>query len=98
MNLKYDIIYVGENTSFISSIFLQALIKNLKKNKKFKIKYIVNTYYDHNYGLLKNIEQRIKKKITKFFSSLLKSQYNDFLHKIKSLNFPICLKLQKNII
>jgi len=54
MNLKYDIIYVGENTSFISSIFLQALIKNLKKNKKFKIKYIVNTYYDHNYGLLKN--------------------------------------------
>ena len=39
MNLKYDIIYVGENTSFISSIFLSTLIKNLKKNKKFKIKY-----------------------------------------------------------
>lgn len=84
MNLKYDIIYVGDNRSFISSIFLQALIKNLKKNKKFKIKYIVNTYNDHNYGLLKTI----KKKIKIFFSSLLKSQYNDFLHKIKSLNFP----------
>ena len=60
------------------------ILKNLKKNKKFKIKYIVNTYNDHNYGLLKTI----KKKIKIFFSSLLKSQYNDFLHKIKSLNFP----------
>ena len=58
MNLKYDIIYVGDNRSFISSIFLQALIRNLKKDQKFEIKCIVNTYNDHNYGLLKTIKKK----------------------------------------
>ena len=40
---KIQIYYVGSNDSLISRIYIDNLIKFLKTNKKFELKYIINT-------------------------------------------------------
>ena len=63
---KYEIYFFGSDYSFVSAFFLYSLILFTKRNKKFKIKHIVNTdtffNFDQDiYG--KNIEVFFEGKI-----------------------------------
>jgi len=58
---NYNIYFFGSNKSFVSSVFLKSLIKFIKVNPQFNIRYVVNTdiYYNLNQ---KNLIYKLKNK------------------------------------
>ena len=61
---KYEIYFFGSDYSFVSAFFLYSLILFTKRNKKFKIKHIVNTDTFFNFDQ-DNMIYKLKNK-TKF--------------------------------
>ena len=58
---KYDIYFVGSNSSIVSSIFLNSLISFSNKNLEYKLKYIIDT--DPNLSFVKKaIVKKLKNK------------------------------------
>ena len=68
---KYEIYFFGSDYSFVSAFFLYSLISFTKRNKKFKIKHIVNTdtffSFDQD-SLIYKFKNKIKFLIYFFFN------------------------------
>ena len=68
---KYEIYFFGSDYSFVSAFFLYSLILFTKRNKKFKIKHIVNTDTFFNFdqdSLIYKFKNKIKFLIYFFFN------------------------------
>ena len=64
---KYEIYFFGSDYSFVSAFFLYSLILFTKRNKKFKIKHIVNTDTFFNFDQDSLIYKLKIKKISHLF-------------------------------
>ena len=89
---KYEIYFVGNSLSFVSSIFLDSLINFTKKNNQFILKHVIDTDPSHAYIHKKTIF-KIKKKIISIIYYFFNKSYYDVL---KTLNDEF--KYKKDII
>ena len=89
---KYEIYFVGNSLSFVSSVFLESLINLTKKNNQFDLKYVIDTDPSPSY-LNTGIAFKIKKKIISIIYFFFNKYYYNLLN---SVNYVLSEK--KNII
>ena len=81
---KINIYFFGSEKFFLSTIFLNSLIKFTKKNSVFELKYVVNTDYPSSNFIKKKIES-IKNAIILFAYFFLNKKYYHRLNLIKNI-------------
>ncbi len=80
---KYEIYFVGNSISFVSSIFLDSLINFTKENRQFDLKYVLDTD-PSTYYLTTGITYKIKRKIISIIYFFFNNRYYNLLNLVNN--------------
>ena len=81
---KINIYFFGSENFFLSTIFLNSLIKFTQKNRIFELKYIINTDYRAN-NFIKKLFEKIKNTVILYAYFFFNKKYYIRLNLIKNI-------------